>query len=176
MRFSPAILVFAVAAHCALSPTTHAQDVVVEQNAPNENDAAYEMARIEARQELELAKLELRLYLQVEYPRQRRHLDAQIKLTQAEVDAYNERLREYRPFDRFSTGRPLLVPIQDLRLCLLEAELRLRDLQAERNALVRFHSDEWRVLELRVEQARLRLAQIEGGGQIILKANSTAQS
>ena len=170
MRFFSAIYLFAVVSLFVLSSTTLAQNVV------NERDDSFEIARHEARHELELAKLELRLYLQVEYPRQRRHLDAQIKLAQAEVDAYEERLREYRPFDRFSTGRPLLVPIQDLRLCLLEAELHLRDLQAERSTLTRFHSDEWRVLELRVEQARLRLALLEGGDEIVLEPELSAQS
>jgi hypothetical protein len=164
MRFSPLIFASAIAVFCAFPLTTCAQD------------ASRAMARAAARHDLELAKIELRLYMQVEYPRQRRHLDAQIKLTQAEVDAYNERLREYRAFDRFSTGRPLLVPMQDLRLCLLEAELRLNDLQAERNALVRFHSDQWRILELKVEQARWRLAELEGGDEIFLEEDTVAKS
>lgn len=134
-----------------------------------------EVARAQARQSLELANLELRLYQQVEYPRERRHLDAQIKLVEAEVDAYQEQFRVYRPFDRFSTGRPLLVSIQDLRLCLLEAELRLEDLRAERNALVRFHSDEWRLREIKVQQARFRVAELEGGGEITLETASASQ-
>ena len=114
-----------------------------------------------ARRELELAKTELRHYWQVEYPRQRRHLNAQIDLTEAEIRDYQERLRAYRPFDRYSTGGPFLVTLQDLRMCLLDAELRLRDLWAERNALVRFHSDDWRFLELKVHEARLRVAELE---------------
>jgi hypothetical protein len=46
-------------------------------------------------------------------------------------------------------------------MCLRDAELRLRDLWAERNALVRFHSDEWRLLEMKVHSARLRVAELE---------------
>jgi len=114
-----------------------------------------------ARHELELAKIELRHYWQVEYPRQRRILNAQIDLTEAEIRDYKERLHDYGPFSRFSTGQPFLITIQELRMCLREAELRLRDLWAERNALVRFHSDDWRILELRVQEARLRVAEIE---------------
>lgn len=117
--------------------------------------------RAAARRELESAKLELRHYLQVEYPRQRRHLDAQIQLTQAEVQAYQERLREYRPFNKFSTGQALFVTIQDTRICLMDAELRLNDLRAERNNLIRFHSDQWRMLEIRAFQIRARLAELE---------------
>jgi hypothetical protein len=105
--------------------------------------------------------MELRHYWQVEYPRQQRHLNAAIELTEAEIRDYKERLRAYRPFDRFSTGQPFLVTLQELRMCLREAELRLRDLWAERNALVRFHSDEWRFLEMKVHEARLRVAALE---------------
>jgi hypothetical protein len=149
MRFSPAMLQLAIAAILSIAPTAAAQDT------------SYAEARAAARRELLLAKLDLRHYQQVEYPRLKRHLDAQIELTEAEIRVYKERLREYRPFDRFSLGRPLSVTIQELRMCLLEAELRLRDLWAERNALLRFRSDDWRLLELAVHEARLRVAEIE---------------
>jgi hypothetical protein len=119
--------------------------------------------RAAARRELEAARLELRHYLQVEHPRQKRHLDAEIKLTEAEVRALRDRLREYRAFDKFSTGGPLFVTIQDMRMCLLDAELRLKDLRAERNNLIRFHSDQWRLLEIRAYEARVRVAELERG-------------
>jgi hypothetical protein len=122
---------------------------------------SYVEERAAARRELELAKIELRHYVQVEYPRLRRHLDADIRLTEAEIRDYKVRLREYRPFDRFSTGSPFTITLQELRMCLLAAELRLRDLWAERSALVRYHSDEWRARELIVHEARLRVAAIE---------------
>jgi hypothetical protein len=54
-----------------------------------------------------------------------------------------------------------MVTIQDTKMCLREAELRLRDLLAERNALVRFHADQYRQLEIAVHQARLRVAEME---------------
>jgi hypothetical protein len=126
-------------------------------------DDTFAAERAAARRALEIAKIELRLYLQVEYPRELRRLESQIRLTELEIKSYEERLREYRSVDKFSTGRPLLVTLQDVRLCLLEAELRLEDLRAERAALVRFHSDQWRLLELRAHEARLRLAELERG-------------
>ena len=61
----------------------------------------------------------------------------------------------------FRPAAPLPGTLQDLRMCLLEAELRLRDLWAERNNLVRFRTPEWRELELRVHDARVRVAEIE---------------
>jgi hypothetical protein len=126
--------------------------------------------RAAARRDLAMATLELRHYLRVEYPRQRRHLDAQIQLTTAEVRALQSQLREYRPFDKFSTGRPLFVSIQDTRICLLDAELRLNDLRAERNNLIRFHSDQWRMLELQAYEARARVAELERTEELVLPA------
>lgn len=149
MRFSFSILLLVNAATFGTPAPLHAAD------------ASYQAARMSARRELAMAKLELRQCWQIEYPRQRRQLNAQIDLTEAEVRAYRERLREYGAFARFTTGPPFLVPLQELRMCLLDAELRLRDLRAERNALVRFHSDQWRLLELRVQEARVRVAELE---------------
>jgi hypothetical protein len=128
-------------------------------------DEVYEQLRRNARRELQLAKLESRNYLQIEYPRMRRQLDAAITLTDAELRAYNERVRRYRPFDRFSTGSLYQLALQDLRLCILDAELRLRDLRAERNNLHRFRLEEWKTLEMRVDDARARVAEIEAAAE-----------
>ncbi len=117
--------------------------------------------RTVARRELEIAKLELRHWWLVEYPRMRRNLNAAIELTTSEIRNLREQLRGYGPFSRFSTGQPFVLTIQRLRMCLQEAELRLADLQAERNALIRFHSDDFRLLALTVQEARLRVAEIE---------------
>jgi hypothetical protein len=114
-----------------------------------------------ARGELQSAKFQFRDYWLIEYPRICRHLDAQIRLTEVEIQTYKDRIRLYRPFNRWSTGSAVAWPLQDLRMCLLEAELRLRDLRAERSNLVRFRTPEWRELELRVHYARLRVAELE---------------
>ncbi len=149
MRFSPSILFVAIAALCIAPDAACAQD------------ASDRMARLSARRDLELAKMELRHYWQVDYPRQQRHLNAAIKLTEAEIRDYRARLRAYQPYDRFSIGQPFLVTLQELRMCLRDAELRLQDLWAERNALRRFHSDQWRLLEMQAYEARLRVAELE---------------
>jgi hypothetical protein len=162
MRFSAANLFFAIVPLLSIASPGYAQD---------ENYAA---ARAAARRELLLAKLELRHYQQVEYPRLRRHLQAQIDLTEAEIRAYKQQLHEFRPFSRFSVGQPFTVTIQEIRLSLLEAELRLRDLWAERNALIRFHSDDWRFLEMKVHDARARVAEIEAAQEAIANADPQA--
>ena len=158
MKFSPATICLAIGVLGCLPASLFAQS------------ESYFQERAAARRELELAKIELRHYVQIEYPRSRRHLDAQIRLTEAEIRDYRQRLRAYRPFDRFSTGNPFMITLQELRMCLLGAELRLRDLWAERNALVRYHSDEWRALEMVVYEARLRVAAIEEEGLALAQA------
>ena len=52
---------------------------------------------------------------------------------------------------------------ENTKLALLDAQLRLKDLQAELFALRRFHSDRCRMLELKVYQARAYLVNLEGG-------------
>lgn len=148
MRISPAILCLVITIACFVSSARAQQEPTLQE-------------RVAARRDLDQAKLELRQYWQIEYPRQRRQLDAAIELTRTEIDNYNVQLREYWPFTRFSTGQPFLLTLQNLRMCLKEAELRLNDLIAERNNLVRFHADQFRVLESQVYEARLRVAEIE---------------
>jgi hypothetical protein len=153
MRFSPALLFLAISAIVWTSSAALAQE------------EPYEIVRLNARRALELAKIEFRNYWQIEYPRIRRQLDAQIALTEAEIRNFREGIRLYQPFDRFSTGSAFTLPLEDLRVCLLDAELRLRDLWAERNNFIRFRTDEWRILEMRLHDARLRVAEIEAAAE-----------
>jgi hypothetical protein len=153
MRFSLAAFSFAtVALFCVLPAAA--------------DDMASLQLRSAARRDLDLARMDLRYYWQVEYPRLKRELDAAIELTQDEIKVYDARDRDLRPFTRFSLGEPFPITIQELRLCRRKAELRLNDLQAERSNLVRFKGDEFRVLELKVMEARLRVAALEADDSI----------
>jgi hypothetical protein len=152
MKISPTIGVLAIALCC--TPTISAEEPSNWQ------------ARLAARHELELAKIELRHYWQVEYPRQRRDLNAAIELAEMEVRNYQDLMDEYQPFTQFSLGQPFPVTIRNLQMCLKEAELRLKNLYAERNALIRFHGDDFRILEMRVHEARLRVAELESNDTI----------
>jgi hypothetical protein len=120
-------------------------------------------ARADLRCQLAEAKAAARYYWQVDYPQQQRDLNAAIDLTEAEVKAYKLQLHEYEPFDRFSIGRPLYMPIQDMKICKLEAEYRLDRLRQRRNALIRFHTDQGYVLDQRVAEIRAQLVELEGG-------------
>ena len=143
----------------ALSPTCFAPA------APGQ-PAASLADRLAARQQLEAAKYELRYYWQVEYPRRVRDLDGAIELTRMAIDNNNSLLREYRPYTRFSIGQPFPVTIRNLQMCQKENELRLNNLLDERNNLMRFHGAEFRVLEAKVYEARLRVAELEANDTI----------
>lgn len=148
MKFSPTICSLAIVAFCSGTSAVAQQQASLQ-------------ARIAARQDLELAKLDLQNYWQIEYPRQRRELNLAIELTQAEIDGNQEQQESLRPFTRFSLGEPFPLTIANLRVCRKAAELRLNDLQAERNMLIRFHGDQFRILEMRVQAARQRVLELE---------------
>jgi len=148
MRFFPARFLFALVALCCV-PLAKADDF-----------ASLE-ARAAARRDLDLARVELRQWWQVEYPRVKRELDGAIELTEEEIKIYDARIRDLRPFTRFSLGEPFPITVSELCLCRKKAELRLKDLQAERNNLIRFHGDDFRIRELKVLEARLRVAALE---------------
>lgn len=121
-----------------------------------QDDAAV-VAQIAARRELTQAKNNLRYFWQVDYPRQRRELDAAIEITELELENLECQLRQFRPFTRFSIGEPFPVTVRNLRICIADAELRLDNLRAERNALTRFHSTDFDALAAEVHAARMRV-------------------
>lgn len=162
MRFSPSILFLAIAVMSSASSAARA------------DDESFQVARINAHRALAIAKMDLRMYEQVEYPRQRRDLNARITLNEEEIKLLKWRIREYDPFNRFSTGQPLSYTLQETRMCLLAAELLQRDLWAERNALMRFHGDQWRLLAFNVQEARAQVIALEGGGSIAINEPAAA--
>ena len=134
--------------------------------AAQDDDASLAGARAQARCELAAAKAAARYYWQVDYPQQQNDLNAAIELTELEIKADKLQLHQYEPFDHFSYGAPLYFPIQNLQICTHEAELRLDRLRDQRNALIRFHSDQGYLLDQRVAAARAHLVALEGGGMI----------
>jgi hypothetical protein len=160
MRSLPWICCMAISASAFLSNAARADGEV---------DPALRAARIEARRQLQCAIMESDLYWQVEYPRQRRAINADIEMTERVIKANKALLREYYPFNRFETGSALYLPSQDLRLCIRGDELRLEDLRQDRNNLIRYHADRLILLEQNVQAARERLVELEGGGEIELE-------
>src|SRR5262245_42760326 len=154
MKISPFIVgSFAVVVLCAVDSARAQHEVSRE-------------ARIAARQELELAKLDLQNYWQVEYPRQRRELNAAIELADEEIRGIEEQQNILRPFTRFTLDEPFPLTWAELRVCRKAADLRLNNLLAERNNLIRFHGDQFRILELRVQAARQRVAELEANDEV----------
>lgn len=153
MKFSPCICSFAIVAICGVT------SVFGQNQAPLQE-------RIAARWESALAQLELRNYWQVEYPRQRRELNLAIEITQAEIDGTRDQQEALRPFTRFTIGEPFPLTVANLRVCRKSAELRLNNLQAERNSLIRFHGEDFRILEMRVQAARQHVADLEANDEV----------
>jgi hypothetical protein len=157
MRRSLWICSLVVVNCCFNSPNCRAEEAL---------DPNLTAARADARRDLQAAQMEANHFWQIEYPRRQRELNAAIDLTEREVKLNRLLLREWGPFDKFATGQPLSISITSARLCLRESELRLDELRHQRNDLVRFHSDEARLYEWKVADARARVVALEGGGVI----------
>lgn len=129
----------------------------------------YSEALADAEYALACAKLQLRLYRQVQVPGEVRQLDAAIRLTDAEIDALRHRIREYAPFEKFQTGRPLLVTTEYARLHLAEAEQRLAELENRRALHYRYRGAYFRLLARDVQRAEARLAALESGEVVVVE-------
>ena len=153
MKASPFVGPLAIVVLCAVG------------SASAQNQVSRE-ARIAARQELEFAKLDLQNYWQVEYPRQRRELNAEIELADEQIRSIKEQENILRPSPRFTLDEPFPLSWAELRVCRKAAEIRLNNLLAERSNLIRFRGDQFRILEIRVQAARQHVAELEATDEV----------
>ena len=92
---------------------------------------------IQAHLEYQQAKLRRHEYRFVSLPRQRRQLDNQIRLAEAEIAVLKRRLRDYRPFLRVGEYSPVRTAAESHQLSLIAAEQRLEQLKNDRIGLDR---------------------------------------
>jgi hypothetical protein len=97
----------------------------------------------------ELRDLEWRLYERVDFPLRVRRLETEIKLAETRLKSLEKLLVEYQSFQKFSTGNPLTLTVEDTRYQILELKLRLENLREERLLLDRYKDDQRRLFELR---------------------------
>ena len=113
-----------------------------------------------ARRQLETAQLRLRLYERDDHPRALHRLEREIELAQAHVESYQRRVKEYEQFEKLQYSSALFLTLEQTRLALRQAELKLEELQEERFLLLRHHSTRRRLFALEVESATARLASL----------------
>ena len=104
---------------------------------------------LDAKLARERLDLEHRLYERVDFPIQARRLVSEITLTEAKLKSLEKLLAEYQGFQRFSTGNPLTLTVEDTKLQILAAKLHLDDLKEEKSLLERYRDDQRRLYELR---------------------------
>ena len=136
-------------------PNSHAEEIVITQTPP------IQVSLANARRRLEIAKIELRLYEEIEYPRKERHFDAQIKFLSLDIEGLKKRVREYKRFNNSRSTSPFLVSLHEAKLALLDAEFRLKDARAERCSLRKFHPDRRKLFLLRIEAARAEVIALD---------------
>jgi hypothetical protein len=89
-----------------------------------------------------------------------------IELAEEEIKSIDEQYNVLRPFTRFTLDEPFPLTVANLRVCRKAAEIRLNNLLAERNSLIRFHGDQFRILEMRVQAARQRVVELEPSDEV----------
>jgi hypothetical protein len=99
---------------------------------------------------LEMAELRLQLYLHDEHPRKLHRLDRDIELAKAHVASYAQLVKEY---EQFKYSSALILTLEETRLALRQAELKLEELEEDRALLLRHHPGRRRLYELEVEAA-----------------------
>lgn len=119
--------------------------------------AARAQTAYDVQRQVEIAELRLHLYQNVEHPAEVRRLRTELTMADAEAESLKRLLREYEPFNRFSTGNPLTLTVESTRLALLRAELRRDNTKADLQAMQRHHAQRLRLLQLELQQAQAGL-------------------
>jgi hypothetical protein len=86
-----------------------------------------------------------------EHPRQLAQVKRAIEMQRAKLESFHRRVREFEQFDKFEYSAPLFITLEDARLDVIAAELRLRELEDERFLLIRSRSDRSRLMQLEIE-------------------------
>ena len=130
---------------------------LVQAASPFEPPAQLAEKRAEAEQDLEIARLRLRLFERVDYPLRLRELERGIDLLEAEVASLKRQVKELEKFERYGTGA-LTLSLERTRLQLLDSELQLRDARHERVLLQLHARDELRLRKLQIDREARRIA------------------
>lgn len=119
---------------------------------------------VNAQRDLALARQQLWEYRYVSFPRQRRSLDDQIQLAEAEIRVLHGRLKDYRQFlligKKYS---PVRTAAENYGLELLATQQRLRQLKDDRINLWRISRQTYQLQELDVVRAARRLVAVQRG-------------
>lgn len=117
--------------------------------------------RAAALRELEMRQLRLQLYVRSEYPLERRRLDTEIKLAEAQIGIHAREAAEFEKIQRYNYGQPFRVTVDNARYAELVARTRLADLKEEKRILEAGFRNRCRLLELDVEAAQATLDRMQ---------------
>src|SRR4051812_14482209 len=82
-----------------------------------------------ARRKHEIAALRLRQFERAEYPLALRRIENDLKIAEAERDVQQRRIKEYGDNGVFKYSEAFLVTLQEAKLALLRAELKIDELK-----------------------------------------------
>lgn len=116
---------------------------------------------IAAHRNYQQAQLKWRNYRFYKLPQQRKVLDQQVRLAEAEIRVLKRRVRDYRPFLQVGEFSPVRTAAENDRLALLETEQQLKLLRDQRIHLMRAgrqHGELYQLEVLRTAASYLQIA------------------
>jgi hypothetical protein len=138
----------------AASTIGAADRLVAGESLPEPTVPAPPATRAAAERNLELAELRLLRFDRIDYPLAQKRLENEIEMTKAEIDSRKRRIAEYDRFNHSAYSSPFFYTLEENRLALKDAELRLDMLLRERCLRVQYKGTMRRIRELEVEQSR----------------------
>lgn len=111
-----------------------------------------------AAQDLESAQYRFVQWSQFAFPGRIRAIDSQITVAEAQLASLIRRDAEFSRFDVWTRGgNPLFETLEDVRVGIVGASEALANLRRERGDLLQQQPIEYRMLQMEVERARMRL-------------------
>ena len=114
-----------------------------------------------AKRKQEITELRLRQFERVEFPLAIRRIENDLKITEAERDVQQRRIKECGPSSIFKYSEAFLVTLQEARLAALRAELKIDELKNERLLLEQNREDRCRLLQLEIDAAADEIRALE---------------
>lgn len=114
-----------------------------------------------AKRKYEIAELRLRQFERAEYPLALRRIENELKITEAERDVQQRRIKEYGENSVFKYSEAFRVTLQEAKLAALRAELKIDELKNERLVLEQTREDRCRLLQLEIDAAANEVRALE---------------
>ncbi|MEM8945708.1 MAG: hypothetical protein AAGD11_11035 [Planctomycetota bacterium] len=150
-----------LSASLSIAAEVKAQEIDQVERRPEPAPLVLTPELIDAHREYQLAQLRWQKYRFQEQPRQRKLLDQQVGLAEAEIRVLRRRIRDYRPFLQVGRYSPARTAAENDRLALLATEQELRLLRDERINQMRYRRQTNQLYQLEVLRTAAKVLAVQ---------------